>query len=149
MSKVEQTELEQLQAEVRSLREQLEHLLSGQAELVLRRLAILDDDGVERITADARWGSGEAVVKVRSGDAEAFLYAAPVWNPTVDSDRTFHNEHVGDVVTIGVGSTGTDFRITSDSRDSHGAGRTKIEFEDTHSCFTKELDIFGVREVRS
>ena len=136
-----------LRAEVTALREQVSHLVSGQAELTLRRLAIIDETGAERITAHADDFERGAELAVQSGTARMYLWSGPNWGPgTVEEGGSIDDlGHTGDGVVFSVGSFDGDFRVMSDT-ETYG-GRTHVEFESTDgSNFHRVLDVHGLRE---
>jgi hypothetical protein len=147
------TELEQLRAEVARLaaevvdaHAQLRHLTSGQAELTVRRLAVVDEHGVERIVAETFGGEGEAVLTVRSRAASVFMYAAPTWGKSTDDVNV---PHVADHATLGIGEGDTDLRLTCGRDDTNPSGRSRIEFEEkagllSSNSFVRTIDIYGV-----
>lgn len=69
----EDPRVDQLEAEVAELRQLVTTLLDGTAELVVRRLAVADENGVERIAAEAR--DRYAELRVSGGDARDYRTA--------------------------------------------------------------------------
>jgi len=120
-------ELATLRAEVAELRAVLDHLTSGQAELVVRRLAVMDDSAAERVTVTARSG-GEAAVKVISGDAEAYM-GADVANVLGDGSGRDHIASISmgvgdDAITLDAGPRGQHIGVwsTADGQVSYRDG---------------------------
>ncbi|MBS1836231.1 MAG: hypothetical protein JST64_00885 [Actinobacteria bacterium] len=74
MNTSEQATIDGLRAELAELREVVDHLRSGEAELRLRRLVIVDEDGTERITTHAT--RYESEIQVQGPGAHAVVHAA-------------------------------------------------------------------------
>jgi hypothetical protein len=83
--------IDELIAEVRELRRQVDELTSGRAQLTVRRLAVVDDEGLERVVAEVT--DFRATVDVLTGEHRAGLNAYEI---AASVDATSHASVSGD-----------------------------------------------------
>jgi hypothetical protein len=96
--------IDQLEAEVAELRQLVEALTNGTAELVVRRLAVVDDNGVERVATNVTTSYAELRVDGTGRHHAQAAVVLAVEDPKPGDGRDFTNADVfisggGDIVT--------------------------------------------------